>query len=188
MVPDQVVVITGPIGSGKSYVAHLFEKRGWQVIDADVIGHDCLEDQDLISEIRRRWPSAVIGSAVDRTRLASIVFAKATQLAELESLTHPRIQNRINEWIAGTVGGRVVEVSVPSAIIDSWGLRVVVDASRETREARLLERGMKPKDIVSRMKHQPHRHQWLAGAEAVIENDSRGTRAVDRLIDYLESK
>jgi dephospho-CoA kinase len=188
MIPDQVLVITGPIGSGKSYIAGLFRQRGWQVIDADVIGHELLGDRDLISEIRRRWPSAVTDSSVDRTELAAIVFSEASQLAELESLTHPLIQQRISEWIAGTVGGRVVEVSVSSAIIDGWGPRVVIDASRATREERLLGRGMKVEDIASRMELQPERHEWLAEADAVIENESRGARAVDLLMNHLESK
>ena len=188
MIPDQVLVITGPIGSGKSYVADLFRQRGWQVIDADVIGHHVLKDGELISEIQKRWPSAVNNSSVDRSLLAALVFADASELAELESLTHPRIQQRITEWVARTLGRKVVEVSVLSAVIDEWGPRVVVDASQATREARLLERGMRFEDIVSRMELQPKRHEWLAGADAVIENESRGSQAVDLLINHLESK
>ena len=188
MIPDQVLVITGAIGSGKSYVAGLFRQRGWQVIDADVIGHDVLRDEELISEIQRRWPSAVNNSSIDRSLLAALVFADASELAELESITHPRIQQQITEWLARTVGAKVVEVSVPSAIIDGWGTRLVVDASRATREARLLGRGMKFEDIVSRMELQPERHEWLAGADAVIENGSCGALAVDVLINHLESK
>ena len=188
MTSDQVVVITGPIGSGKSYIAGLFQRRGWQAVDADEIGHDVLQEEGVISEIQRRWPSAVINSIVDRKYLADLVFAEASQLAELESLTHPRIQQRITEWIASTVGKKVVEVSVLSAIIDGWGPRVVVDASRATREARLLDRGMTIEGIVSRMGNQPERHEWLAKADAVIENGSPGTRAVNLLINHLESR
>ena len=188
MIPDQVLVITGPIGSGKSYVAGLFRQRGWQVIDADLVGHDVLKDGELVSEIQRRWPSAVNNSAVDRSHLAALVFAQASQLAELESLTHPLIQQQISEWIARTVGRRVVEVSVLSAIIDGWGSRVVVDASRATRKARLIARGMRYEDIVSRMELQPQRHEWLAEADAVIENELRGAHAVHLLINHLESK
>jgi dephospho-CoA kinase len=188
MTPDQVVVITGPIGSGKSYIAGLFKRRGWQAVDADEIGHDVLQDEGVISEIRRKWPSAVTNSIVDRKHLADLVFAEASHLADLESLTHPRIQQRITEWIASTGGKRVVEVSVLSAIIDRWGPRVVIDASRATREARLLDRGMTIEDIVSRMGHQPERHEWLAKADVVIENESPGARAVDLLINHLESR
>jgi dephospho-CoA kinase len=187
MSPGQVLVITGPIGSGKSYIAGLLRRRGWQVVDADEIGHKVLEDEPLISEIRRRWPSAVNASFVDRTQLAALVFAEAAQLAELESLTHPRIQQQISEWIANTAGRRAVEVSVLGAIID-WGPRLVIDAPRATREARLLDRGMTIEDIASRMEHQPERHEWLAEADVVIENGSFGAQAVDLLINHLESK
>lgn len=188
MTPDQFVVLTGPIGSGKSYVASLFRRRGWQAVDADQIGHEVLQDEEVISEIRRRWPSAVTNSIVDRKYLADLVFAEASELAQLESFTHPRIQQRISEWIASTAGKKVVEVSVLSAIIDGWGPRVLIDASRATREARLLDRGMTIEDIVSRMGHQPERHEWLAKADAVIENESPAARAVDLFINHLESK
>ena len=188
MISDLVIVITGPIGSGKSHVAGLFRQRGWQAVDADVIGHDVLREEELVSEIRERWPSAVTGSTVDRMRLADLVFADGSLLKELESLTHPRIQERITKWIEETAGGKVIEVSVPSAIREEWGLRLVVDASRKTRVARLIGRGMKPENIASRMEKQPSRNEWLAGADVVVENQSRGDRAIDHLISYLESR
>jgi dephospho-CoA kinase len=187
MIPDQVVVITGPIGSGKSYVAGLFREKGWQVKDADLVGHDLLKNQDLISEIRKRWPRAVSNSVVDRIRLAELVFAEASELADLESLTHPLIQRRITEWIESTVGGRAVEVSVLSAIISEWGLRIVVDAPQRLREARLLARGMTLDDIRSRMKLQPERHEWLEAADFAINSELDGASAALLLIDYFES-
>lgn len=187
MGPDQVVVLTGPIGSGKSYFVEEFRRRGWQALDADAVGHEVLADSDVIASIQKRWPSAVSGSTVDRAQLASLVFTDGDQLSELESLTHTRIRQKISDWIATTAGRKVIEASVPGAIAEEWGKSIVVDATRSVRHARLVRRGMSEADITLRMKRQPERSHWLALANIVIDNDMDGRAAVPHLIDYLES-
>lgn len=187
MGPDQVIVLTGPIGSGKSYVVEAFRRRGWQAIDADAVGHDVLADSDVVATIRKRWPAAVSGSTVNRARLASLVFTEVDQLNQLELLTHPHIRHKISGWIAKAAGPKVIEVSVPGAIAKEWGPRIVVDAPRSVRHARLIRRGMSDAEITLRMKRQPERPVWLALANIVIDNELDGGVAVPHLIDYFEA-
>jgi dephospho-CoA kinase len=187
MVPDQVVVITGPIGSGKSFVADLFRQRGWQVIDADRLGHEVLQEPAVIESIAARWPSTVESGMVDRSRLAAVVFANNADLNELQTLTHSRIRGKIAHWLNGNSGPRLVEVSVPKAISSDWGSIIVLDASEPVRLARLLKRGSSREAALARMRSQPSRKAWLDLAHVVLNNESRGTAAPLCLIDYLNS-
>jgi dephospho-CoA kinase len=187
MALDQVVVLTGPIGSGKTYISDCFRQRGWQVADADVEGHDVLNSPLVVAAIRKHWPSAASASGVDRNRLAEIVFAEESELLRLEELTHPLIMERIRRWLANTHGPRAVEISVLKVIPTAWRPVVVIDATHETRSERLVRRGMRQRDIELRMRVQPPRAVWLAAAEILLVNEAPGIFAAERLIDHLEA-
>jgi dephospho-CoA kinase len=185
MTPDQVIVITGPIGSGKSYVSHLFSQRGWRVLDADEVGHEVLREQAVIDCIRARWPDVVVRGNVDRRLLAARVFGYPGDLRVLEEITHPAIRQRIDTWLAARSGPRAVEVSVPHAIPPNWGDTVLVEAPVAVRLERLQGRGMDAAEISRRMNAQPPRGTWLATAKIVLENDRAGPSVAHRLLDFL---
>ena len=75
------IILTGGIGTGKSYVARHLTARGWDIIEADRIGHEVLEGPAR-DPVASRWPETLTEGAIDRTRLAEIVFSDASALAE----------------------------------------------------------------------------------------------------------
>ncbi len=68
-----------------------------------------------------------------------------------------------------------VEVPLLSDIAGLGWYRIVIDAPQVIRVQRAIDRGLDPDDVVRRMEAQPSRREWLAAADAVIEN--RGTIA-----------
>ncbi|MBA2337236.1 MAG: dephospho-CoA kinase, partial [Acidimicrobiia bacterium] len=106
------VVVTGPIGSGKSVVAALLRQRGATVIDADTLGHAVLgPGGEAFGAVAARWPSVVVDGGIDRSRLAALVFADRTQLEVLQALTHPAIVARIEAAVGDA--DEVVAVEMP---------------------------------------------------------------------------
>lgn len=185
------VLLLGGIGSGKSTVARLLSDRGMEIINADEIGHDVLEDLEVVEEVAAEWPSVIVAGVVDRGLVADIVFADKKELLRLESITHPRIRQRLNDRVAAARADfLVVEMPLLSTLVDGNWFRVVVDAPSAIRLDRLVSRGMSAADAQTRIDLQPNRSDYLAAADYVIDNGGSERalqEAVDRLVDTLEA-
>ncbi|MDQ3782787.1 MAG: dephospho-CoA kinase [Actinomycetota bacterium] len=169
------VVVTGPIGSGKSAVAAQLRQRGATVIDADTVGHAVLgPGGEAFATVAARWPSVVVDGDIDRSRLAAIVFADRTQLEALQALTHPAIVARIEAAVGDA--GEVVAVEMPLLDPPLRWHRLVVLAPTSMRFWRAVRRGMDPEDVTRRMRIQPQPAAWRAAADSVIDNDGDQAR------------
>lgn len=140
----KVIGITGRAGSGKSLLSRLLSKRGAEVIDLDILGHEALEDS--IQELRQVFGDPVIDSGkVDRKKLGEIVFSSKEKLDQLNNIIHPLIKEKA-EHIIRTSGGKLAIID--GALIHQIGLDdicsyiVWVDCPEELAEERLLKRGM----------------------------------------------
>ena len=96
-----IVAVTGGIGSGKSTVARAFCELGAQVLDADRLAHEVLEDRDVLVQIEAEFPG-VTGSdgSLDRALLADRVFSDPAARERLNALVHPRVRERIDKELA----------------------------------------------------------------------------------------
>ena len=88
-------VITGSIASGKSTAINLLKKRGFSVIDADVIAHEQLEICKC--EIVEFFGEQILDETgkIDRKKLGAIVFNEPKKLKNLEQILHPKIKAEI---------------------------------------------------------------------------------------------
>lgn len=90
--------VTGGIASGKSTFARLLsEKTGARVLDADKLGHEALNDPEIISRVKSWGGDAVIGEDgnLSRTKIGAYLFPKREKLVEYESIIHPWIRHRL---------------------------------------------------------------------------------------------
>jgi len=88
------VALTGSIATGKSTVMKCFYAFGFEIIDADKIAHEILnEEHEAIATLF--GADVVKEKKVDRKALGSIVFANEQKRKQLESLLHPLIYARI---------------------------------------------------------------------------------------------
>lgn len=171
------VGLTGGIGSGKSTVARLFADRGALVIDADRIAREVVEPgEPALAEIAQRFGAEVTApdGSLDRSALATIVFQDAAALADLNAITHPRIAQRTAELIDTAPDDAVVVYDVPllaeNGLVEGWDAVIVVEADRDVRVHRLIERGLDESDIEARMSRQATDEQRRAVADIVIDN------------------
>lgn len=192
-----VLGVTGGVGSGKSTVARLLERRGARVLDADTIVHELYAGGELPRAIASRFGEGVIRSdgGVDRARLGALVFADPAARTELEALVHPAVRARIvgaiDAWRrAGFVGMAVVDAAllVESAFPYPLDALVVVTAPETTRLARLEARGMPSDDARRRMRAQASDAQKARHATHVLANE--GTleeldAGLDRILEAL---
>jgi dephospho-CoA kinase len=95
------IALTGGIATGKSHVRAQFEALGVPTIDADVLARRVVAPGSRgLEAVRSRFGMDVINvsGALDRRRLASIVFADAAARKDLEAIIHPAVQQATDEW------------------------------------------------------------------------------------------
>ena len=99
--PPISVAITGSVGAGKSEALESFARHGAAVVSSDEIVHRLLaEDEEVRGALRERLGPDIFdeNGSVDRSAVASLVFADREQLAWLEGLLHPRVVREYLEW------------------------------------------------------------------------------------------
>ncbi len=189
---DVVVLLGGGIGAGKSSIAALFAERGYEVIEADLVGHEVLAtDPEVLAAVINRWPAVVSDGVIDRAGLAGVVFSDPAELRHLEQITHPRIRAAIADRIASTEASLVV-VETPltgmGVATDITTVRVAVLADHDVRLARAVMRGGDAADVERRMRSQDDDATWRAWADHVVDNSGAWTlteRTVLTLIDGI---
>ena len=179
----KVIGIAGGIASGKSRVTQFLAERGAYVLDADRIGHEVLRRPDVRAEIRERWGDLVFNGDgnVDRAALAQIVFAAPPQgprdLAILEQITHPRIQDAIHEQLAGLrrQGVPAVVLDAPVMFKAGWDRDCDVVLFVETPEHRrrqwARDRGWTEEQLAARERAQLPIAEKRARSSAFLRND-----------------
>ena len=174
-----LVALTGGIGSGKSTVADLFGQRGATVVDADAVARWVVEPgQPALEALAVRFGPEILhpDGTLNRPALADLAFADDDSRHALEGITHPAIVAEMDRRIAACPVDAVVVVEI-QLLVETWDQRVreyeavvVVEAPREVRVARLVDRGMAQDDAERRMATQASDEQRRGIATHVIEN------------------
>jgi len=154
-----VIGLVGGVGAGKSTVAQMMAGEGCAVVDADAIAHAVLREDDVKSRVRETFGPRVFGpdGAVDRGRLADVVFADSGRREALERIVHPRILARIDAELAAAraAGPRAVALDAPLILEKGLANRcdyvVYIRASAEMRQRRLQQvKGWAPSEVQRR--------------------------------------
>ena len=175
-----LVGLTGGIGSGKSTVARMLEKRGAVVFDADVLARQAVAPgtPGFDRVVERFGPNVLApGGALDREALASIVFADPAARRDLEAIVHPEVRRMFAEGCEEYEGtGRVVVFSAP--LLVETGMHtalqalLVVSTSVETQVERLMrERGLSEAAIRARIAAQLPLEAKAEVADVIIDNE-----------------
>jgi dephospho-CoA kinase len=184
-----LVGLTGGIGSGKSTVARLLEKRGAVVFDADLLAREAVEPGTPgHAAVIERFGADVLapGGELDREALASIVFADPSARRDLEEIVHPEVRRLFaegSEEYRDTE--RVVVFSAPllveTGMHTAFEVLVVVSATVGTQIERLMrQRGMSEPSIRARIDAQAPLEDKAAAADFLVDNEGS--------LDELESQ
>jgi dephospho-CoA kinase len=194
----RVVGLTGGIASGKSTFAAALRARGVPVVDADALARAAVAPGTAaLAEIARTFGAAVLGpdGALDRKRMAALVFADPAARARLEAITHPAVRVAMAEETARLAAAGHDLVFYDTPLLYEVGLErtldsvVVVLAPPAVQRARLVARdGLTPADADARIAAQLPIAEKAARADFVVENagapDALGAKA-DRLLADL---
>lgn len=136
--PFHIWGLTGGIASGKSLAARFFREEGLVVVDADQIAKKISgRGGTAHAPILQRF------GTTDRARLREMVFSDPIARKDLEAILHPLIQSEsLKQMQAAQSKVILYEAALLVETGGHLGLEglIVVDAPKEIRLRRLLER------------------------------------------------
>ena len=174
-----IVGLTGGIGSGKSVAGDFFIELGIDVIDADHVSKNILDDNESAKKLfLEQFGEKFIdkNNNVDRALLRNEIFKNENKKEALESIIHPLVREEIFNFIENS--NSVYKIIMVPLIYetnsqDFYDKIVVVDCKEENQIIRASKRDNKTKnDIINIMKNQASSDERMSIADEVIKNDS----------------
>lgn len=200
----RVVALTGGIGTGKSSVAKRFAALGAIVVDADAIVHELqAPGAPLLAEMAAAFGPEILDArgALDRPRVADLVFRDPAQRARLNALVHPRVGAEMARRIdaARRSDTPLVVVDIPlffegrprdrNAARAGFDATILVYAPRSAQIDRTVARdGCTREEAERRVAAQMPIEEKRALADHVVDNSGSAAdteRQVDALFDAL---
>lgn len=174
--------LTGGIATGKSYVTQRLHQAGVPTIDADLLAREAVAPgSEGLRAVVTRFGSGVLtdAGALDRPKLAALVFADPAARADLEAIVHPQVRARIARWQAqlATLGHRGPIVADIPLLFETgrrgdFDVTVVVACEPATQRARLIARdGLSAEDADRRIAAQWPIAKKVAAADYVVRTD-----------------
>lgn len=177
-----IVGLVGMIGSGKTTVARRLGELGSEVIDADRLAHQALDDPAVRRQLRDRFGPGIFSAdgRVERDQLAGLVFggdpSHASNLAAVEAIVHPWVRAAIETRLAAAESpepeGSVIVLDIPLLVQGGWQARcdrlIQLECDDSVRHRRLAARGLSPAGIAAR------EAAWRAGFDPTAAAEQPG--------------
>ena len=134
-----IIGVTGSFGSGKSTVSAILRSYGAYLIDADKIARDVTKQgAGVYKKIVKAFGREILkeNKAIDRRKLAGIVFDNNALLEKLNSLLHPEAIRRIKKEIK-SARNKIVVLDAP--LLVEAGLKKLVNKLIVVRIAKNIQ-------------------------------------------------
>tara|TARA_A100001037_G_scaffold294822_1_gene313078 strand:- start:576 stop:1181 length:606 start_codon:yes stop_codon:yes gene_type:complete len=191
-----VIGITGGIGSGKTAATDAFSKLGIRIVDTDIASRAVVEPgQPALEAIFEHFGESTRNpdGSMNRGAVRKLVFADPKERKWLEELTHPLINDYIENALSSAESDYVILVS-PLLFETNQHLMcdrvLVIDVPENIQVKRTMERDNNDEQQVRAIiAAQTSRQDRLERADDIIVNDQNLEyiqKEVQRLhLDYL---
>lgn len=174
----KVIGLTGGIGSGKTTVLKMFQKKGAAIYVADVEAKKLMtENEELKKEIiDLLGKSSYKNNQLNRKFIAKQVFENSEKLKKLNALVHPKVRQDFLSFLKKTT----VDILVyEAAILFESGANtycdfvVTVTANEEQRIQRVILRDKIDRNsVIRRIKNQISDEEKIKKSDFVIYNNN----------------
>ena len=175
------VGLTGGIATGKSTVGAMFVELGCHLIESDQITHQLFEPgQAVHAAVVKQFGNRILAldGTIDRRILGGIVFRDPQARGKLNSLVHPAIIQRQQEWLKEMQAQDPHGIAIVDAALmievgtyKNYDKVIVVTSSSELQKERLRARSaLSDEEIESRIRSQMPNEEKIKYADFVIDN------------------
>ena len=172
--------VTGGIGSGKSTVCSLFEKKEIPIFFADIVAKKIVDSNPtVLKEIVNIFGHQILDSSnrLNRKALAEIVFKDKKLLEKLNTIVHPRVFEEYEQW-KRQLSTKSTYALVEAALMFESGMFELVDyvlavlAENEIRLERVTTRdSTSANQVLDRMQQQISIEELLELSDFQIQNN-----------------
>ncbi|MBU6353141.1 MAG: dephospho-CoA kinase [Actinomycetales bacterium] len=173
-----LIALTGGIGAGKSSAGSLLARLGAIHISADQLAREVLErGEEGFNQVVAEFGDEILtNGAIDRGKLAEIIFNDSSKRDVLEEITHPLIAQRFLRIKNSLPENAVVVYEIPLLAekperVRDFDFIVTIETSQELRLERLQGRGLTRDQAIGRMAHQTSDKNRREISHHVIENN-----------------
>jgi len=188
-----IVGLTGGIGSGKSTVSALFEAKGIDVVDADVVAREVVQaGSEGLAQVSQAFGNSVLATdgSLDRAALRLRVFSDTSAKNTLNSILHPLIRKEMLNQLQNTRSQYCI-LSAPLLFennLQEWVNRsLAVDLEEGKQKVRAAQRDGNIQTIEAIMAAQVGRKERVRLADDLINNDN-DQAALVKQVDELHKK
>lgn len=174
----KVVGITGGIGSGKTTVCKIFELLDVPIFYADEEARKLLHDKKIKNEITKIFSQKILGSTkeINRKKLADIVFENKSSLKKLNSIIHPAVRKKFENWKKKQADAKYIieeaAILIESGANENIDFLVSVISNKQLKINRIVNRDkVRKQDVLYRMKNQMSDKERAGKSDVVIIND-----------------
>ena len=174
-----IVGLTGGIGSGKSAAGKYFVELGIDVIDADHISRNILDENTKAKDLFiKNFGESFLdqNNNINRDLLRTEIFINKDKKDKLESIIHPIVRKEITEFI--NQSDSIYKIIMVPLIYetnskDFYDKIIVIDSDESNQLERARQRDNKSKeDIINIINNQASREQRNSIADMIILNNS----------------
>lgn len=182
------VVITGGIGSGKSFVCKIFECFGIPVFNSDFEANDSINfDENIKNQIKAAFGiDSYINEPIcngrhsskeqiNKKKLGTIIFNDKSELEKINNIVHPAVRKKFDEWTKLQNTPYVIQESAiifESGQIDNYDVIITVSANKEIRIERAMKRDNTSRDkVLERINNQIDDVYKIEHSDFVINNN-----------------
>ena len=187
------IALTGGIATGKSHVRARLAALGVPTIDSDTLAREAVAvGSPGLARVVDRFGRAVLDAtgALDRRKLAAIVFSDAAARGDLERIIHPDVQRSTDAWFASLPPHHPFAVADIPLLYEIGRDRdfdsvIVAACDREIQLQRVMKRdGLSEADARRRIEAQLPIEDKIRRADFVIRTDG-SIDDTDRQVDEL---
>lgn len=193
-----VIGLTGNIGCGKSSLSYILKQKSLDIIDADIISREIMNDKELLTEVFNVFGDNIKGidGSLDRKKLGSIVFNDDNKLISLNNITHPAIKKEIKRRIKDIESSNRNIVVVDAALLiegeflDLVDKLIVVTCDEKIQINRIIKRDNTTREeALKRINSQMSQDEKIKFGDYIIDNsgdlESLNYKA-SKLITYIK--
>jgi dephospho-CoA kinase len=177
------VGLTGSIAVGKSFVCDVFRELGCHVLDADKTAREVVEPgTEGLRRVVKEFGTEILDSngGLDRKKLGAIVFQNVAKREILNSIIHPLVFEKQDEWLTGLERTDPSGIAVVDAalMIESCGYKrfdklIVVWCEPDIQLSRLMKRdGLSRLEAQNRISAQMAQDEKKSYADFLIDTSS----------------
>ena len=149
----KIIGITGGIGSGKSYVADLFNEKGIPVYNSDLRAKEImLSNFEVVNSIKEAFgEEAYIKGNLNKPFISDKIFNDKSLLQTINSIVHPAVAKDFKDWCLNQNTDYILKETAllfENNLQDKFDYIILISADIDTRISRVQSRDGRSEDQI----------------------------------------